>query len=374
MTIKINCKPPLLLVTLLPLAPLALVQCTGHDDAEVMMETSTSEATGSTGGEEPVPTTGSTMASDDSGPETSTSTTDSGDRSTTDSMTTAPVEPTCGDGIVQGVEECDEGIVENMLSGFCLPTCLKARCGDGFVQVGVEECDFGEVANSIEYGGCLPMTCKWGARCGDGDLDVPNEVCDPGDPNNQGGETADCAADCRFLGRLVFLSSIAYTGNLGGLAGADAQCRDLAAAFDTAHADRYIAWLSDAKTSPLQRVAHGAEYTDTPYVLRSGVPVADDFEDLVENGPWPGIDITDKYESVANVQVWTNTTVDGSGFSAQNHCEEWGSDSKQHSARTGKNWLPADSMDLEAWQQFGQWTSWKPMTCEGKFRIYCLEN
>ncbi|HEY0132602.1 MAG TPA: hypothetical protein VGB85_00945, partial [Nannocystis sp.] len=138
--------------------------------------------------------------------------------------------------------------------------------------------------------------------------------------------------------------------------------------------DRYIAWLSDANESPSQRINHGAEYDDTPYLLRTGVQVAANFDDLANNGPWPGIDITDKYESIANVQVWTNTAIDGTSFSDQNHCEEWGSDSGDHTARTGMNRMAEDSPDIEIWQQFGFWTSWTPMTCDAKYRLYCFEN
>ena len=358
----------------LRMLPLTSAHCTDEGVADLPLAGSTSEDTGSTGDDAPVPTTGQVEELGTSG--TSTGEPDDGstaDASTMDASTTGPTEPGCGDGVVQGDEECDDGVVENMLDGSCLPTCVAARCGDGVVQTGVDECDFGDY-NDYNYGGCIPKTCKWGPRCGDGDVDAPDEVCDPGDPNGQDSELVGCDASCRFKGRLVFLSSVGFTGNLGGLAGADALCRSLAANFDSTHADSYIAWLSDAKTSPLQRIPHGADYLEIPYVLRSGVQVAASFKDLVSNGPWPGINITDTYEVAVDVQVWTNTAIDGSGLPDVDYCAGWGSESADHSARVGRNWLQADSKDFDLWKLFGHWTSEKTTSCDVKRRLYCFEN
>jgi len=189
-----------------------------------------------------------------------------------------------------------------------------------------------------------------------------------------GEELVGCDVSCRFKGRIVFLSSVAYDGNLGGLAGADSLCRDLAAAFDATRADHYVAWLGDAKLSPNDRIEHGPAFDTSPYVLRTGIQVAADFKDLIDHGPWPGIYLTDTLETLVEARVWTNTAIDGGLFSAENHCEDWGSNSGNHSARVGKNMLPPDSPDVDGWKQLGHWTSWKPLTCEFKHHLYCFEN
>jgi cysteine-rich repeat protein len=44
----------------------------------------------------------------------------------------------CGNGVVSGVEQCDDGNTDN--TDDCTNTCLAPACGDGFVQR-VEECD-----------------------------------------------------------------------------------------------------------------------------------------------------------------------------------------------------------------------------------------
>ncbi|HEY0255430.1 MAG TPA: Ig-like domain-containing protein, partial [Kofleriaceae bacterium] len=52
---------------------------------------------------------------------------------------------TCGDGIVQGAEQCDDGNKNN--ADACLNNCMTATCGDGVVGPG-EECDDGNQSNS----------------------------------------------------------------------------------------------------------------------------------------------------------------------------------------------------------------------------------
>jgi cysteine-rich repeat protein len=60
--------------------------------------------------------------------------------------------PDCGNGALDPGEECDDGNVDT--TGPC-PTCHVARCGDGWVEEGVEECDDG---NTIDGDGCS-ATC-----------------------------------------------------------------------------------------------------------------------------------------------------------------------------------------------------------------------
>ena len=55
----------------------------------------------------------------------------------------------CGDGRVEGREECDDA--NNRADDACLPSCQVARCGDGVVRRQVEDCDDG---NRLEGDGC----------------------------------------------------------------------------------------------------------------------------------------------------------------------------------------------------------------------------
>jgi fibro-slime domain-containing protein len=97
--------------------------------------------------------------------------------------TTSQCATVCGDGIVAGAEQCDNG-VNNGSYGGCNADCtLAPYCGDDKVQTPPEQCDDG--SNEATYGGskeeCGPG-CKWAPYCGD---DVKNgpEACDQGASN-----------------------------------------------------------------------------------------------------------------------------------------------------------------------------------------------
>ena len=61
--------------------------------------------------------------------------------STTTTTTTGPDDPVCGNGIVEGSEECDDANGDD--TDACTNACVAAICGDGIVQTGVEDCDDG---------------------------------------------------------------------------------------------------------------------------------------------------------------------------------------------------------------------------------------
>jgi hypothetical protein len=72
----------------------------------------------------------------------------------------------------------------------------------------------------------------------------------------------------------IFVTSALYSGNLGGLAGADAKCQALAtgAGLD----GTYKAWLSDDTTTASARLAHST----VPYVRVDGTVIASDWSQL----------------------------------------------------------------------------------------------
>ena len=81
----------------------------------------------------------------------------------------------CGDGIVQANEECDD---ENIINNdSCLNHCKLAICGDGVIQFGNEACDNGSANSDTERNAC--RTSCLPARCGDGVVDS-GEGCDDG--------------------------------------------------------------------------------------------------------------------------------------------------------------------------------------------------
>jgi cysteine-rich repeat protein len=91
----------------------------------------------------------------------------------------------CGDGIVDIGEDCDD---DNAVDGDgCDSNCTTTSCGNAVVTTG-EACDDG---NDSDMDGCL-LDCTH-AVCGDG---VRNDYVEPCDDGNDD-DTDDCVAGCR---------------------------------------------------------------------------------------------------------------------------------------------------------------------------------
>ncbi len=81
------------------------------------------------------------------------------------------LESACGNGRVDGKEECDDG--NDRADDACLPGCRMARCGDGVQRRDVEECDDG---NRLEGDGCS-SACLSCPRGGNGFSSSANGHC-----------------------------------------------------------------------------------------------------------------------------------------------------------------------------------------------------
>jgi cysteine-rich repeat protein len=293
----------------------------------------------------------------------------------------------CGDGVVaEGVEVCDDGNKNDQDA--CLSTCVLASCGDGFVQAGVEVCDDGNAIDADACtNACQPAICGDGIVlkgqeqcddgnmldtdacvagcklnvCGDGFLQAGVEACDDGNKINGDG----CQNDCTLQVKIVFATSEMYTGNLGGLAGADAKCQALALAAKLPGV--YMAWLSDANKSPKTRMTQST----VPYVLPDGTKIADNWADLVDGtldaalnrteigGPVPiG---TVPCEGGNFKTVWTGTSTSGGPVNVNQMCSNWTS--------------------LVGWGHTGRapdvnfsWTAWCAGDfCDAKSPLYCFQ-
>ena len=81
--------------------------------------------------------------------------------------------------------------------------------------------------------------------------------------------------------RIAFVTSTVHQGNLGGLAGADTICNNLAQ--QAGLPGTYLAWLSGADASPSERFAK----TKLAYVGTDGLLIANGYADLI--GKCPGL-------------------------------------------------------------------------------------
>ncbi|WP_293252735.1 DUF4215 domain-containing protein [Nannocystis sp.] len=120
---------------------------------------------------------------------TGTATDTAGTDSATDTASTGAANPVCGDKVVGGDEECDDG---NLVDGDgCEADCTltPAVCGNGNIEQG-EVCDDGNTDDGdLCSADCLTETVP--AVCGNG-MQEGDEQCDDG--NQVGGD--GCEADC----------------------------------------------------------------------------------------------------------------------------------------------------------------------------------
>ena len=116
----------------------------------------------------------------------------------------------CGDGVVEGQEECDDGNT-NTDDG-CSDVCIIEFCGDGITHVGLSEaCDGGDQNSDSEPDACR-TNCSL-AGCGDGVTDG-GEDCDDGNSVDEDGCSALCVDE--FCGDGVAQSGLNEECDAGG--------------------------------------------------------------------------------------------------------------------------------------------------------------
>ena len=93
----------------------------------------------------------------------------------------------CGNGTVEGAEQCDDGNSNNL--DFCTNFCTNAICGDAITSAN-EQCDDG---NQINGDACTNACAN--AVCGDGILRSGIEQCDDGNVANGDGCSAACVIE-----------------------------------------------------------------------------------------------------------------------------------------------------------------------------------
>lgn len=112
----------------------------------------------------------------------------------------------------------------------------------------------------------------------------------------------------------VFITSKLYTGNLGGLAGADAECQTLAEGAIPPRPGKYAAWLSDSTNNAKDRVPDNATNTDKYVVLQNlqtPLIIANGFQEVIDGSLANPIRFSEKGGEFLNAPVWTNTSASG---------------------------------------------------------------
>lgn len=176
--------------------------------------------------------------------------------------------------------------------------------------------------------------------------------------------------------KLVFITSEAYDGNLGGVLGADYICQYHADRSVLTRGRKFKAWLSDTWSSP----AFSFVRSQTPYMLTcqtgdTGGVIANNWDDLTTgDGDTPNhyLDAPIIYSeegcsnSVESVSVWSNTNPDGKIRIGDRDyiCKDWSYDDP----------LPITN-GLTGWNmstiQYWTWLDHHP--CNERKHLYCFE-
>ena len=281
-----------------------------------------------------------------------------------------------------GSEACDTGMPGNCAAG------LTACVGDALECVPIggvpEQCngvddDCDGLTDEGDPGGGVPcdtgMTgdCAAGlTACVAGSIECAPVAAVPEVCNGLDDDCSGITDDPPACTRRVFLTSQAFTGDLGGLIGADQKCQMLADAAGLGGV--FKAWLSDPNVSAAERLTHVGK----PYVLVDGVTVvAEDWADLTDGTIDHAIDMTenDAFPSGEgcyypySALVWTATYEDGSpdfaGFDPwENSCHAWTS--------AGPAPLIA-GVGCEAGNHYYGWSSMTGSWCDHPHPLYCFE-
>jgi hypothetical protein len=246
-----------------------------------------------------------------------------------------------------GKKRCQQRCIEKNAccrNGECGPheACVRGACA---CAPGAKRC--GDA--------CIPEDgCCQTSDCGE-DQNCENHACVA--------KRCGAGAPCR-----VFISSDEYQGDLGGVAGADAKCQELANNSDLTRGGAYKAWISGSSpaSSPSQRFTNRDQ--TGPYVLVDfdGTVVAEDWDDLTtlkgDEYLRARLDRTE-HGSVYDSHTWTHTQPDGSpGGPGGAHCQEWTSDSSDDEGDRG----------FCAYRD-GRWTEHGTQTCNVRGSLYCFE-
>jgi hypothetical protein len=168
--------------------------------------------------------------------------------------------------------------------------------------------------------------------------------------------------------RVVFVTSVLYSGSLGGVPGADSKCQARANAVPLP--GTFLAWISDGMVTPAGRMPH----ENLPYVLVDGqTQVAANWNQLVSGTLSHAIDTTELGTRMMAVPscgpqgflgnfVWTDTTSTGSLWNAGDLCTDWTSGNNGATASMGN----ATSTTY--------WTAWcTGVPCDTQAPLYCFQ-
>ena len=252
--------------------------------------------------------------------------------------------------------------------------CDLQECGNEAIE-GTEICDSdSQICTTLigEYNGieqcnlqCTGFdSCVSSEFCGDNIVNG-DEECDDGNTMSFDGCSDECTLEGGILSQdlRVFVTGFGFTGNLGGLEGADNICQT--AADNAGIGGGWNAWLSNDTTDAIDRIG----LTSGNYILLDGTIVAYGTADLIsDNGDGNylqhNISMNESGDFISDSGfTWTSTKRDGTTRVDENldhNCQNWYSDSTL-------GWQGLAVKRDSFWTESG--AGW----CGSPTRLYCFE-
>lgn len=156
----------------------------------------------------------------------------------------------------------------------------------------------------------------------------------------------------------VFVTSTTYTGNLGGIVGADAKCMERAAAGGLT--GTFKAWIANGTTAPATSMTHSAG----PYLLVHWESVADNWTDLTDGSLGRAIDQTEFGDSLSGAELWSNVNnIGASSATSDSHCNNWTDGTSNYFGTYG------------SYSEFGveTWSAEGTLSCNSRRPLYCFQ-
>lgn len=219
------------------------------------------------------------------------------------------------------------------------------KCGDNCV----------DTQNNPSYCGDCATRCGAGNFCSKGRCKIP--------AGGQCSEHSECISGvcienaCSEV-RWVFVSSIAYQGNLGGVSGADAKCQILAE--KAGLPGTYKAWIS---VDNLLEPKLTFRKSNAPYTLTNRTTIADDWNDLIDGTLDNRFNIDENGWNGGGL-VWTNTYQSGDQVTTiHDNCKGYTSNSSTRTGNVGDTFVTTN----------GHWSSILDVSCDIFRPLYCFQ-
>ena len=159
---------------------------------------------------------------------------------------------------------------------------------------------------------------------------------------------------------IAFVTSLAsYSGNLGGLEGADEQCQSLATAAGLPQ-NTYKAWLSTSSVNAIDRLGSGRGW-----VRVDGKPFADTREDIAAGKIFHPLRVDENgdYDNHSwGTSVWTGTGGSGTVHPSSGTCSDWTSSDSGVSGGVGNDDAVGAAFSASA----------GPACSDDIYRLYCF--